>query len=152
MVETILTYGRPLFDLEFEWIREHPTVGAWLLSQHPETACYEGAAGLHHKWYDDSRGYPENVSLKDRPDKTLISIVGFADCMDAATDTIGRSYKPGKTLDSFLEEVRADNGSRFAPYLAELVEEPDVRADLESILSYGRDENYRNAYRLMKGV
>ena len=152
IVETILTYGRPLFDLEYEWIRVHPTVGAHILSLYPETAPYAEVARLHHRWYDGSAGYPEGDVPAKRPDRTLIAIVSMADCLDAATDTVGRSYKPGKTFETFLKEVQSEQEGRYAPFMIRLLTDEEVQNDIRSILTYGRDENYRDAYRIMRGV
>ena len=73
-----------------------------------------------------------------------------ADCLDASTDTVGRSYKEGRTLDHYLAEVHAGSGTRYAPYLAEMLADRDVRGDIEMLLARGRDENYRQAYHVLK--
>lgn len=152
IVETIITYGRPLFDLEFDWVRIHPEIGAYLLSLYPQTARYAEIAKYHHKWFNDTAGYPPEAAYASSKDKTVICIVSMADCLDAATDVVGRSYKEGKSFAEFLQEAREEKGKRFAPYLVDLLEDEAVQKDIESILLAGRDENYRNAYRIMKGV
>ncbi len=50
-----------------------------------------------HLWYDGSRGYPAAFDTSQSPLKVIIDIVAIADCMDAATDSVGRSYNRGKT-------------------------------------------------------
>ena len=69
--------------------------------------------------------------------------------MDAATDSVGRSYNKGKNLDSYIEEVKKDAGTRYAPYLPELLEDPDVKRDLEYILDTGRQNAYRDTWVLL---
>ncbi len=150
IVETILTYGRDLLNDEFEFIRCHPSIGAYLLSRHASTAAYAAVAEGHHKWYNDRSGYPTGFSRKANPYQTVISIVACADCLDAATDSVGRSYKEGKTLDQFLSELKEGSGTRYAPYLAELFAEPEFRAEIETLLAKGRDENYKKTYFLLK--
>ena len=70
--------------------------GAELLTGHNSTAAYADVAKGHHLWYDCSRGYPYDFNTFDSPVKTIIDIVAVADCMDAATDSVGRSYNNGK--------------------------------------------------------
>ena len=58
IVETIITYGRSLYDREFDWIRSHPEAGASLLSKHEKTKAYAEVALGHQRWYDGEGGYP----------------------------------------------------------------------------------------------
>jgi HD-GYP domain-containing protein (c-di-GMP phosphodiesterase class II) len=152
IIETILTYGRNLLESEAGFIKVHTVVGASLLKRYPGTAEYADIALGHHRWYDDSQGYPDDFRINDSKYKTVISLVQAADCLDAATDTIGRSYKQGKSLDAVIEEIKAESGTRYAPYVAELLDEPEVRDELERLLTIGRDENYRGAYYLLKAL
>ena len=152
IIETILTYGRNLLESEAGFIKVHTVVGASMLKRYPGTAEYAEVALGHHRWYDDSQGYPDDFRIKDSKYKTVISLVQAADCLDAATDTIGRSYKQGKSLDAVIGEIKADSGTRYAPYVAELLDEPEVKAELERLLTVGRDENYRGAYYLLKAL
>ena len=70
--------------------------------------------------------------------------------MDAATDSVGRSYKGFKTLDEFIGEVRAAAGTRYAPWLPELLEAEDTRRELATLLDEGRKETYADAYYLLR--
>lgn len=152
IVETIITYGRPLFDCEFGWIKTHPEIGAVLLEKHDATRRYANVARGHHRWYNNGGGYPETYDFEAAPDKVMVAIVECADCLDASTDSIGRSYKTGKTLEDFIEEVQQGAGTRYAPYMAELLTIPEVQSDLRKVLKSGRDDNYRKAYRILEGL
>ena len=152
IIETILTYGRNLLESEAGFIKVHTVVGASLLKRYPGTAEYADVALGHHRWYDDSQGYPDDFRIKDSKYKTAISIVQAADCLDAATDTIGRSYKQGKSLDEVIAEIKAESGTRYAPYVADLLDKPEVKNELDRLLTVGRDENYRGAYYLLKAL
>ena len=150
VVETIITYGRRLLDEEFSIIKAHTLVGASLLSQYPSTKAYSEIALGHHKWYDDSAGYPVRFKMADSKNKALIAVIAAADCLDAATDSVGRSYKAGKTLDDYIREVREGSGTRYAPFLVPLFEDAVFRTELEHILNEGRRENYHKAYHVLK--
>ena len=82
----------------------------------------------------------------------MVDIVACADCLDAATDGVGRSYKKGKTLDDFIGELKEGSGTRYAPFLLELFEDEEIYHELESILSSGRDDKYRYTYTILKKV
>ncbi|MBR5969779.1 MAG: hypothetical protein IK016_05455 [Lachnospiraceae bacterium] len=150
VAETIMNYGRDLMDEEMEMICFHPVAGARLLEKQAATAAYADVALGHHKWYDNSGGYPDTFDINASPLKNVISIVTCADCMDAATDEVGRSYKDGKSLDHFLEELREGSGKRYAPWLYPLFEDPAFRSQIENLLTEGRDENYRKTYRILR--
>ena len=150
IVETILTYGRNLLPSEFDLIRSHPEIGAFLLKRQASTAAYADIAVGHHKWFNNAGGYPESFDMEKTPYKTPLAIIACADCLDAATDGVGRSYKAGKTLDHYIAEVQAGSGTRYAPYMAGLLTDTRVREDMDELLARGRDENYRKAYQLLK--
>ena len=152
IVETIITYGRSLFDCEFGWIKTHPDIGANLLEQHDSTRPYVNVAKGHHRWYNNGGGYPETYDFDTAPDKVMVAIVECADCLDASTDSVGRSYKTGKNLEDYIREVQEGAGTRYAPYMAELLQLPEVQSDLRKILKGGRDDNYRKAYRILEGL
>ncbi len=150
IVETIMTYGRNLIDSEFEIIQSHTLVGASLLRRFPSLEDYAEMAMGHHKWFDDSRGYPKNFSMKESEYQTLVALLAVADCLDAATDSVGRSYKRGITFEKYTDELRKGSGTRYAPYVVELFEDDNIQRELEEFLTEGRDKNYRNTYHLLK--
>ena len=151
IVDTINMYGRNLFREEYERIQTHPVIGAYLLEKHDNSKAYANTSRLHHRFFDDCGGYP-SVPLKNAADRTMIEIISCADCLDASTDDVGRSYKTGKTLDDFIGELKRDNGSRYAPYFAELLQEPEVYKDLTAILESGRESNYHKTFRMLEQV
>ncbi|MBQ6441714.1 MAG: HD domain-containing protein [Lachnospiraceae bacterium] len=152
MIDTIFIYGRRLLDFEFENIKQHPDLGAHLLGRNESTKRYLDVARGHHRWYDNSRGYPETFDTARSSVKTIIDIVACADCLDAATDTIGRSYNQGKTLEDFQKELAEGSGTRYAPYLYPLFQRPEVQEDLQYFLTEGRQNNYKNTYLLLLDV
>ena len=152
IIDTILVYGRRLLDSEFELIKSHPDMGYELLNMHVSTRPYAEVALFHHKWYDDSKGYPFDKRSGDSKYKTIIDLVQCADCLDAATDTVGRSYNKGKNIAGFMGELKEGCGTRYAPWLYELFEHEEVRADIEYLLDKGRKNNYRETYSLLRNV
>lgn len=151
-IDTIFVYGRNLLDLEFDIIKTHPEMGARMLERHESTARYADVARGHHRWHDDSRGYPADFSTSSSPLKTIIDITTVADCMDAATDTVGRSYKRGKSLDEVAAELEAGAETQYAGWIVPLLRDPDVAQDLTWLLSSGREFLYRETYHLLRRV
>lgn len=152
VMDTIFVYGRNLLDLEFDIIKTHPETGARLLEQHLSTKDYADVARGHHRWHDNSRGYPVEFDTSSSPVKTIIDLTTIADCLDAATDTIGRSYKKGKQLDEVAAEFAAGAGTQYADWVVALFEDPGVKEDLTWLLSSGREILYRETYRLLRSV
>ena len=148
IIDTIFVYGRNLFDLEFDLIKTHPMAGYALLKRYDSTRAYADVAAGHHRWYDNSRGYPEAFDASSSPIKPIIDLVLCADCMDAATDSVGRSYRSGKTFNDFIAEIAPELGTHYAPWLGPLLNDADPA--IRELLSKGRRETYRDTYYLLR--
>lgn len=152
MLDTILVYGRRLLDEEFNVIKQHPEIGAGLAKKHLSTRDYTAIIKGHHKWYNGAGGYPFDFDHTDLPEKTVIDIVMIADCLDAATDKIGRSYSNGKNLMDVVEEFKDDAGIRYSPYVVELFDLPEVIEDLNFLLDVKRRNHYEESYYLLHNM
>ena len=152
IIDTIFIYGRKLFDMEFDLIKQHPDAGYVLLSSNRSTQKYAEVARGHHVWYDRSGGYPAAFDTSGCPIKVIIDIVAIADCMDAATDSVGRSYNRGKTLKEYIQEVVDGAGSRYVPWGPELLQDPVTGKDLEYLLGEGRLNLYKETYTLLASL
>ena len=152
IIDTVFIYGRKLLDMEFDIIKTHPKTGYNLLMRHESTRRYAEVALGHHKWYDNSRGYPEDFNTADSPVKPIIDLVLCADCLDAATDIVGRSYNRGKSLSDFIGELEAGSGTHYAPWLPGLLRDEAVAADLEYLLQEGRSNYYQDMYYLLRDM
>lgn len=152
ITDTIMVYGRKLLDSEFSLLKTHPVTAAALMRRHESTKAYANIALGHHRWYDDSAGYPDNLCTAELPEKVIIDLVCCADCLDAATDSVGRSYNRGKTMDDFIMELKEGAGTRYAPYLPELFDDTTLRRDLRFLLQQGRRSSYSKVYRQLKDL
>ena len=150
IIDTIFVYGRNLFDTEFELIRTHPRTGYEMLDRYESTRPYRDVALGHHRWYDNSRGYPEAFDTSQSPFKPIIDLVECADCLDAATDSVGRSYRRGKTLEDFTAEVLPECGAHYPPWLAGLLGDAETARGLRELLREGRNETYQSTYGLLR--
>ena len=152
MIDTIFVYGRNLLDHEFSLLKHHTRVGALLLESHESTCAYAGVALGHHKWFDDSRGYPEEYESAGYGAKIITDIVTVADCLDAATDTAGRSYTGSKTPEIIMDEIAEGGGNRYNPHIANLLRTGDLRDQVSSILKNVRRDTSRKTYDLLTGL
>lgn len=139
---------RPLTDGEFAIIKKHPALGAELLKIAP--SLYEKFRDTtlgHHKWYNGKGGYPEDFDNTKSPKRILIDIITLSDCMQAATERIGRNYKSGKNFDRVMEEFRRDAGTRYNPDLVNFIDaHQDVARDLAALINEGWVDIYFDIY------
>lgn len=71
-------------------------MGYELLSKWDSTRPYAEAALYHHLWYDEKGGYPREYTYKGNDNAILYQILTCADCLDAATDSVGRAYSSSR--------------------------------------------------------
>ena len=150
MIDMISIYGRKILDIEFSMLKHHTTLGAEMLKRHKSTCDYAPIAIGHHRWYDGSKGYPEGYDVAHSQEKVIIDIVTVADCLDAATDTVGRSYSNGKKPDEIFMEIQEEAGTRYSPAIADMFSDRRVREDITHILYNTRRNDYRETYSLLK--
>lgn len=150
IIDTIGMYGRHLLDSEYFDLKQHPENGAMMAANHDSTKEYVDVIKGHHVWYDGSKGYPTDFDVTKSPYKVIIDVVMAADCLDAATDSVGRSYNKGKSLEDFEKELTEGAGTRYAPFLPGLFADPEVRQDLEYLLSEGRSKLYQDTFYLLR--
>lgn len=150
IIDTVFVYGRNLLSSEMPIIKSHSLMGWELLRKNESTKAYADVAAGHHAYYDKSEGYPESFDIGKSPVKTIIDIICVADCMDAATDEIGRSYSVGKTLDEFIGEVKAGAGKRYSPFVADILDNEGLYSDLGYLLTEGRKKVYKDTFKLLR--
>lgn len=139
---------RPLTDEERAIIKTHPALGAELLKIAPSLyEKYHDTTLGHHKWYNGKGGYPEDFDNTKSPKRILIDIITLSDCMQAATERIGRNYKTGKTFDMVMEEFRKDAGTKYNPDLVKFIDShEDVARDLAVLVGDAWVDIYFSIY------
>ena len=112
--ESILNKPGGLSDEEFEVMRQHPSIGAQIMS--PIRMLKDIIPGIrnHHETWDGT-GYPDSLEGDQIP--MVARIIGVADTFDAMTTT--RPYQQAMTLDYVLAKMRSMSGSRFDPVVVE---------------------------------
>ena len=96
--------SRQLTQREKNDILSHPCEGAKFVEEIPALCKYRDAVLGHHKSWDGKIGYPADFDNTRSNVRFLIEILHISDCLDAATDFVGRSYKNAKKLEQVAEE------------------------------------------------
>lgn len=125
--DDVLLKESQLNDHEFDKIKQHPVIGANILSQvelPEELKPILPGVKYHHERYD-GKGYPEGLKGTDIP--MFGRILGVADAFDAMTSD--RPYVKGMPFDKALKIIRDGRGKQFDPYFANLFLEIMINKD-----------------------
>jgi len=140
--------ARVLTEDELEIVRQHPEEGFSMFKQ-KKCALYSGYSDVilgHHKFYDNSGGYPESFNITESKHRKMVDIIKVADSIDAATDNVGKAYGTPKSLEDVCAEIRRGSGREYSPVLAELLDDAPVIPALKHVLDIERNEAYYTAY------
>lgn len=69
-----------------------------------------------------------------------------ADCIDAATDSVGRAYSRGKTFEEMLDDLRRNSGRMFNPDLVALFDDAALCESVKKNLNYERERLYNQVF------
>ena len=142
-------HARILTEEEFEIVKRHTVDGYKMIERVDGASLHEGYSDIilgHHKYFDNSGGYPDDFDITKSKYKIMIDIIAVADSIDSATDDIGKTYAVAKDLETVCAEITAEAGRRYSPDVAALLEDDAVRASLAHILNEGRRDAYHAAY------
>ena len=147
MVPVVNNDFRPLTDMERKIIQGHPRRGLRFLELDPRLAPFHDAILGHHKWYNGKGGYPADFDNTRSPYRLLIDILTQSDCLQAATERIGRNYKNPKTFNTVINEFRHDAGTRYNPQVVEFIDRhPELAHRLNWLLTDGWMDIYYRIY------
>lgn len=137
----------PLTDDEFDIIRLHPRLGEIFLRVVPGLEIFHDTTVGHHKWYNGKGGYPADFDNTKSPIRFLIDIVTLSDCLQAATECVGRNYRISKTFEVVMPELRAGAGTKYNPDLVALIDAyPKLAKKLHHLVENGWIEIYYRIY------
>lgn len=111
--DSILLKEAKLTDDEYSQIKNHPSIGAHILSNATIFADIIPIVKHHHEKYDGT-GYPGRLKGEEIP--YLARIAAVADTFDAMTSV--RPYRKALPLDIVKEEFRKYSGTQFDPNIA----------------------------------
>lgn len=113
--DNILQKNGKLSEDEYSEIKNHPTIGAHILSTASIFQDILPIVKYHHERYDGN-GYPERLQGENIP--YLARITAIADTFDAMTSK--RVYRDSIPIDKVIEEFRICRGTQFDPQLGDI--------------------------------
>ena len=106
----ILNKPESLNKLEWDVIREHPSIGANLLKGIPFLESASELVLYHHERYD-GKGYPDGIKGENIP--IGARLIAVADAFD--TMTTDRAYRSALTVDYAINELHKCSSTQFCP-------------------------------------
>jgi HD-GYP domain-containing protein (c-di-GMP phosphodiesterase class II) len=119
--EVVLRKQGKLTEEEFARIKEHPTIGAGILSGIKQMLDIVPGVLSHHERCD-GKGYPNGLKGEQIP--LIAKIISLADSFDAMTSK--RTYRDALSLEQALEEIKKGLGTQFDEKIGTLFLESDV--------------------------
>ena len=113
--DSILLKTEKLTDDEYSEIKNHPSIGAHILSNATIFKDIIPIVKHHHEKYDGN-GYPSKLKGEDIP--LFARIAAIADTFDAMTSK--RTYRDSLGLDIVKSEIERCKGTQFDPKLADI--------------------------------
>ncbi len=113
--DSILQKESRLTDDEYSEIKNHPSIGAHILSTATIFHDIIPIVKHHHEKYDGT-GYPGRLQGEDIP--YLARIAAIADSFDAMTSR--RTYRDSLPMDVVISEFKRCKGTQFDPKLADV--------------------------------
>ncbi len=113
--DSILLKKSKLSDDEYSKIKNHPSIGAKILSNSTNYADIIPFVKYHHERYD-GKGYPDNLVGKQIP--LMARITAVADSFDAMSSK--RTYRDSMKTEVIIDEIRKNKGSQFDPEIADV--------------------------------
>lgn len=100
---------------EYSEIKNHPTIGAHILSTASIFKDILPIVKYHHERYD-GKGYPEMLAGEKIP--YLARITAVADTFDAMNSR--RTYRDALTIEDIIQEFENCKGTQFDPEICDL--------------------------------
>ncbi len=111
--DAIISKKSKLTPEEYDEIKQHPVLGAQILSSISDHPGISIGARYHHEWYDGT-GYPEGLKGDEIPE--VARIISVADAYDTLSSN--RSYRRAVPQQLIREEIVAGAGIQFDPEMA----------------------------------
>jgi diguanylate cyclase (GGDEF)-like protein/PAS domain S-box-containing protein len=125
--DAILRKGGPLTEVERALMRQHPGVGAQVVSSIPELEHLAPAIRAEHERWD-GRGYPDGLAGEEIPRASRITFV--CDAYNAMTSS--RPYRAALSREEAIDQIAREAGHQFCPQsagaLLEVLREEPVEA------------------------
>ncbi len=128
--DDILLKPGKLNEKEFEKIKEHPVIGADIISR---MGLWDSEMAIirHHHERFDGKGYPDGLKGDEIPN--LARILSVADSFDAMVSD--RAYRNRMEKNKAIEIIKENSGSQFDPEVVKAF----LRVETEDVVSLVQD-------------
>lgn len=110
----ILGKNTELTESEWAVMQRHSEIGFRMAQAIDELLVAEAILALREHW--DGKGYPRGLKGEKIP--LLSRLVAIADAFDVMTHN--RTYRPAKSRDEAISELKKERGKQFDPHLTDL--------------------------------
>jgi diguanylate cyclase (GGDEF)-like protein len=114
--DSILRKPGPLTEEDWQFVRRHPLIGERILSSAPALAQVAKIVRSTHERLD-GQGYPDGLSGNEIPLAARI----ISACAAFLQMTTTQPYRPARTVDEALDELRRCAGTQFDPVVVDIV-------------------------------
>ncbi len=142
---------RGLFEEEEDILSLHTQCGASMLSLFASTRDCVDVANGHHLSYDEKSGFPLGFSAKQSSMRAMIYIVSASDALACTEEETAGRYRPGTSLEKAVEEIIRGAGTKYAPFIGELLEKPGRVEELRRGVAAFKREGFLEMYRRRSG-
>lgn len=147
IVDIINQQTRKLSDIEFSLIKAHPDMGLLMIDKDLDFKEFFDIILGHHKYYNDLGGYPQTFMKNESIYRFYIDLITIADCIDAATDILGRNYQNGKNFDTLYQELDKDKGIKYNDIIVNYIgKNKSLYDELTKFTLEGRENVYYEAF------
>lgn len=136
--------NRQWLSIEEEIFKEHAVQGYHLLEQAASTKSYADIAFGHHRYYDETDGYPCEFSREKCSDTVALDLIAVADFIEYRGNTTGNTFFQGNSAEQILTQLEEERGTRFCPFVVDAA--LSAREEITALLSTARQEAYQQAF------
>lgn len=131
--QSVLAKPSKLTGEEFAMVKEHPAAGVEIIRHMKALRSATPIILYHHENYDGS-GYPKGLKKDQIPvGARIMAVVSAFESMIS-----NKPYRPAKTIDQAIDEVKRNAGSQFDPKITDVflkvMQKKDIRTALEKEL------------------
>jgi HD-GYP domain-containing protein (c-di-GMP phosphodiesterase class II) len=127
--DMVLSKPKKLTGREYEIVKEHPEKGVEIIRHIGALKSVIPIILHHHEKYDGT-GYPKGLKKDQIPlPARVMAVISAFEGMIAK-----RPYRPEKTIDQAVDEIRKNSGTQFDPKVVEVFLKVMTRKDVSSAL------------------
>lgn len=142
-------YGRSWLQEESEMYQYHVYSGEAMLKECRSTQPYAATALGHHRFFNNSGGYPDDYHREENPNQEVTDMVSAAVFLVRLLDDMSYIDRESMTLPQALTRLREESGTRLSPRIVDML--CGMEQKLADYLKDGKLRAYEEALSMLKG-